>query len=86
MKLIKIGAVWCPACIIMNQRINKIAKEYNLDIISYDYDIDSEIVKKYNIGNILPALIVCDDNLVEKDRLIGEKKEKDIKSFIEVNL
>ena len=82
MKLIKIGAVWCPACLVMSSRINKIVSEFKLELTNYDYDMDDKIVKKYNIGNILPVLILLDDNNNEIDRLIGEQTLKKIEEFI----
>ena len=57
MKIIKIGAMWCPACIIMNKFWNKIKEEFkNIEFIDYDLDIDEEQVKSYNVGNILSIL------------------------------
>ena len=82
MKLIKIGAVWCPACLVMSSRINKIVSEFKLELTNYDYDMDDKIVKKYNIGNILPVLSLLDDNNNEIDRLIGEQTLKKIEEFI----
>ena len=49
MKLIKISAMWCPSCLIMNSRINKYLIDKNVEVIDYDYDIDNEEIKKYNI-------------------------------------
>lgn len=80
MKLIKISAVWCPACLIMNSKVNKIANKLNIPVIEYDYDIDNEIIKKYNIGNILPVIILEEDK--EIDRLVGEHSDKEIERFL----
>jgi len=82
MKLIKIGAVWCPACLVMTPRINKIVAKYNLELINYDYDMDSEIIEKYNVGEILPVLIFLDDNNTEINRLIGEQSLKQLEEAI----
>lgn len=82
MKIIKIGALWCPGCLIVNSSINKIKKEYtNIEIIEYDYDFDKE-VSEYNVGNILPVLVFI-KNEKEYSRLIGEKTYKEIKIEIE---
>ena len=84
MKILKFSAIWCPSCIIMNNTINKIIKNNsNLEIINYDYDMDEEEVKKYNIGDILPVLIFIDNDGKELTRLIGEKSEKEINRIIE---
>ena len=68
MKLIKIGAVWCSGCLIMNNVIGKIRKKYQLDLVEYDIDMDEEEAKKYHPGDILPVFIV-------------EKEEKEITRF-----
>ena len=79
MKIIKIGALWCPACLIVNKHLKKID---NVDIVSYDYDFDDEIVKKYDVGKILPVLIFLDSLGNEKKRLIGEVSQKEIENAI----
>lgn len=82
MKIIKIGAIWCPACLIMTPRWNKIAGELNIEIESYDYDIDKDIVDSLNVGKILPEVIIYKEDK-EIDRLIGEFSEKKIKEKLE---
>jgi len=72
MKVIKITASWCVSCIIMNQLFNKVAPECGFDVISYDYDFDSDKIEKYNVGKILPVFIFLDDNGNEIKRLVGE--------------
>ena len=40
MKIIKINAMWCSACISMHKIWNDIEKNYpEFEIISYDYDL-----------------------------------------------
>lgn len=82
MKVIKIGAMWCPGCIVMHKVWDKINKEYpNIEVKSLDLDMDEEEVKKYNIGDTLPVTIFYKDD-TELERLIGEKKFEDIESVI----
>lgn len=83
MKLIKIGAVWCPACLVMSSRINKVIAKYNLELINYDYDLDKDKIEKYNVGNILPELILVDKKDNEIERIIGECSLKRLEEFIE---
>lgn len=84
MKIIKISAIWCPSCIIMTNVINKIKEKYcNLEFINYDYDTDEEIIKKYNIGEVLPVLIFLDNDDNEVTRLVGEKSKNEIENIIE---
>ena len=70
MKIVKISAIWCGACLIMNKVWNKL-KDKDIELIELDYDMDEEEVKKYNPGDILPIFIVFDG---EKEvlRLTGE--------------
>ena len=82
MKLIKISALWCPACLITNKAVNKLIEEdKNIELISLDYDFDEEKVKKYNVGKILPVLIFEKDNK-EVLRLNGEKNYEEIKKAV----
>ena len=67
---------------IMNNVINKIKDKYNLEITSYDYDMDEGIVKNYNVGNILPVLIFLDDKNNEIKRIVGEKSTKELENIL----
>jgi thioredoxin 1 len=82
MKIVRITALWCTSCLVMKSRWEKVFKEYpNIEIIDYDFDEDSEIVSKYEIGKTLPVLIVYKDNK-EIDRIIGEKSKKQLAKII----
>lgn len=83
MKFVKITAMWCPSCLIMNDLITDIINEYNFELMSYDFDLDQDIVSKYNIGNILPVLIKTDEEGNEIKRITGEHSKKEIIDFIE---
>ena len=84
MKIIKIGAIWCPGCLVMKKIWKNITELYpNIDIKDLDYDINGEEIKKYNPGKVLPVIIFLDDNDNELERLIGEQKEKDITDIID---
>lgn len=79
MKIIKISAVWCSSCIIMKSRFNEVIKDKDIEVISFDYDIDD--IEEYNVGEILPVFIKIKDGK-EVKRLIGEHSKKEIESFI----
>ena len=82
MKLIKVSALWCPACLITNKAVNKLIDENkDIELISLDYDFDEDEVKKYDVGKILPVLIFEKDNK-EVLRLIGEKNYEEIKEAV----
>lgn len=83
MKIIKIGAIWCPGCLVMKKIWKNIMNDYNdLDIVSLDYDMDFLEVNKYNPGKVLPVVIFLDDEGRELERLIGEQKETTIREKI----
>ena len=84
MKIIKIGAIWCPGCLVMKKVWKSILNDYNnLDITELDYDINSEEIKKYNPGKTLPITIFLDNDGNELTRLIGEQKEDILKEYID---
>ncbi len=83
MKIIKVSALWCPSCLIMNDIIDEVVNEKSMELIKYDYDYDAEIVNRYNVGNILPVLILINDKNEEIKRIVGEHSKKEIIEFIE---
>lgn len=82
MKVIKISALWCPGCLIMNGIAKSICEEYNFEMIELDYDFDEDKVKQYNVGSVLPVIIFQKE---EKEvlRIIGEKSHDYIKEQLE---
>ena len=83
MKLIKISAMWCPACLIMRPILNNI--DFDIEQVEYDYDLDEEEVSKYNVGEILPVFILV-DNDKEVARLIGEHTKEEVLDFLRINV
>ena len=58
MKLVRISAMWCPACLIMRPIMNEIKNTFpNIEHVEYDYDLDEEEViplKEYDVnGNLI---------------------------------
>lgn len=82
MKVVKINAVWCSGCLIMNKRWNNILKNYDIETVNLDFDIDEEEVQQYNVGDILPVFIFF-KNGIEVKRLVGEKTEEELINIIE---
>lgn len=82
MKLIKISSVWCPSCLIMNPRYMEVIETKNIQYEEYDYDMDTDIVEKYKVGDLLPVVIVL-DNDKELTRIIGEKSKKELIKIFE---
>lgn len=83
MKIVKIGALWCPGCLVMKRVWKNIQEDYELDILDLDLDMNTNEVSPYNPGNILPVTIFLDDNGNELSRLIGEQKESTLREYIE---
>ena len=84
MQIIKIGAIWCPGCLIMKKIWKNIKDKYpQLKITDLDLDMNKEEATKYNPGKVLPIIIFQDDNSQEIERLIGEQTEKQIIDKIE---
>ena len=79
MKIVKISAIWCPACIITNNALNKLKDNYSFELEELDYDFDD--IESYNVGDILPVLIFVKDDK-EIDRLVGEKNYKEIEEVL----
>ena len=77
MRVIKIGAIWCGGCLVMNKVWNKLIKNYSFDYTELDLDMDEDEVKNYNPGDKLPIFIVLDGNR-EVERFIGEFSYDDI--------
>ena len=83
MKIIKINAMWCPGCLITKSIWQEIEKEYpSHEYINLDYDLDEEKISKYKIGDILPVVII-ENNNQEIKRIIGEKNKKEILKELE---
>lgn len=83
LKIVRISAMWCPACIIMNKFWSGVEKEFsNIEFVTYDLDMDEDVVKEYTPGDILPVLIAFEDEK-ELKRTVGEKNLEDTKKFIE---
>lgn len=73
MKVIKVGAVWCAGCIVMKPIWKDIEGENTwLETEFYDYDIDKEKLKIYNIDGNLPCFIFLDKEWKEIERIQWE--------------
>ena len=82
MKVVKINAIWCSGCLVMNKIWKNILKSKNIETINLDYDMDEDEVKKYNVGDVLPVFIFYKDDK-EVKRIVGEKSEEELLKIIE---
>ncbi len=76
MKIVRISAVWCSSCIVTYKDFNYLKEKYPLNTyIELDYDMDD--ISKYNVGEILPVVILYKGD-VEVSRFAGEVDIKKI--------
>ena len=67
----------------MNKFWSNVEKEFsNIEFVTYDLDMDEDVVKEYTPGDILPVLIAFEDGK-ELKRTVGEKNLEDTMKFIE---
>ena len=82
MKILKIGAIWCPECLIMRPRWLAIEKEFpGLEMPEVDVDQQPDIKKKHQVDHI-PTYIFFGQNGEEIFRLKGLVEIDDLKAKI----
>lgn len=82
MRVVKINAIWCSGCLVMNKVWNKILKVHDIETLSLDYDMDEDEVKKYTPGDILPVFIFY-SNDKEVRRVVGELSYDEMLDVVE---
>lgn len=83
MKVLKFNAIWCSACLVMKKIFKHVENMHpELEFITYDYDMDEDMVEKYNIGTTIPVLVFVDENENEVGRIVGEKSYEEIEEYI----
>ncbi len=84
MKFIRISALWCSSCILTLPIWEEIKKEYPTFLFEeLDYDMDETQVEKYQIGKIIPVIIILNEKNIEIGRIVGEKTKKEMVEYIE---
>lgn len=82
MRVVKINAVWCSGCLVMNTIWKKILKVHDIETINLDYDMNEEEALSYSPGNILPVFIFyIGDNEVK--RIVGEVSYEEMLKVVE---
>jgi thiol-disulfide isomerase/thioredoxin len=71
MKIVKISAIWCGGCLVMNKVWKKLKENFDYEFIELDYDMDEEEVQKYSPGELLPVFIIYNEDK-EVERITGE--------------
>lgn len=84
--MISFTAVWCPSCIVMKNRLEKIKTELPwFEWLDYNFDIDKTMLEKYAIGRDIPVFVFFDQAGNEFHRMQGEIDRKDFIKFLEEN-
>lgn len=82
MKILKIGAIWCPECLIMRPRWLEIQKELPwLEVDHIEVDEQPELKARFAVDHI-PTIIFLDQNNNEIARLKGLIEKEDLLSKI----
>lgn len=84
MKVIKIGAMWCSGCLLMNNIWNKVLKQYSFDYLELDLDMDEDLVSSYGKFDVLPSFIILNGD-TEINRFSGEYKYDDFVKILMEN-
>ena len=83
MKVLKFGASWCLGCKVMKPRWRQIEEEHSwLQTTYIDYDENPDVVKQYQVDDVLPQCIFLDSKGNEIDRKKGELTKEQIIALI----
>ena len=86
MKVLKFGAAWCLGCLVMKPRWQEIEKENPwLKTTYYDFDKDTDAVKKWRIDKNLPTFVFLDKTNKEFLRLHGNVEKEKLLNIINKN-
>ena len=86
MKLLKIGAIWCKECLVMEpiwEEIEKAIPELQSEYFEADDHLDLQ--KKYNVKEI-PTFIFLDKNDQEILRLEGLQNKEELVKIVKNNI
>ncbi len=81
MKVVRVSALWCMSCLVMRNRYDQWFKNLGIDSV-LDLDFDEDDIDAYHIGDILPVVIIY-DNDKEILRIVGEKSKKELNKIFE---
>ena len=87
MKVIKITALWCMSCLVVNAHFDKIKMDaYDCELQNWDYDSDGESFQQYAIGTTLPVILIEDAQGQVVARSVGEVSRKELQKFLDHHL
>lgn len=81
-KILKFESDSCPQCKALSATLERITKEYKIDIKNIDIEEDNnqDLIRKYNIRSI-PTLIFLNEDK-EYNRLVGNQSYATINKII----
>ena len=81
-KILKFESDSCPQCKALSATLERITKEYKIDMKSIDIEEDNnqDLIRKYNIRSI-PTLIFLNEDK-EYNRLVGNQSNVTINKII----
>ncbi len=83
MKVLEIGAIWCPGCLVLKPRWEEVLKEIpEFELEYFDADENEEMVEAYEIEEF-PASIFLDKTGNVIDKLIGCYSKKKLIELVE---
>ena len=82
MKIVKISAIWCGGCLVMNKVWKKLKENFDYAFVEDDYDMDEDEVQKFSPGEVLPVFIFFNDDK-EVMRITGEMSYEEMVKRIE---
>lgn len=86
MKLLKIGAVWCKECLVMNPMWDEIEKEIpELKSEYFESDENPDLLDKYQVKEI-PTFIFLDKDEKEILHLEGLQNKEELVKIVKENL
>lgn len=78
MNIVKFSADWCQPCKQLSLTLGKLGLAYT----EVDIEKEPELTAKHRIRGV-PTLVVFGEDGLEYGRLIGNKSEKEVKSWYE---
>jgi len=80
MKIIEFYATWCGPCKLQKPIVEKLSKELNYELELIDIDEKPEIAEKFGIKSVPVILVLEDDKIAVKKKLLGFHTETRLKN------
>lgn len=81
MKVLKFEASWCGPCKMLSKTLDKITTDKEIEVC--DIDEHPELASQYGVRGV-PTMVMLDDAGKEVSRLVGNKSEREVSSWLSV--